>query len=592
MLSVLGEGSILADLQLHRTKCSSLILNVIGPALSSQIIAEIGNEPFSIIVDESTDIGDDKYIAYCVRYFNTKRNKMMVDFLGFQLVIRATAEQLHVNFLKFLKDVNLKPENMIALATDGANNMCGKNNSLFARLAQNFPNLQLLKCVCHSLNLCARKACEELPSNIEFLLRKSRAWFSHSNIRKLAYSRLYQLLNNKKPPKLVQLSGTRWLAFYNSVHTILNQWQELKLHFETISHSQDRSENSFTARTISIMFNDDKNLLYLRFLDDVLKPVCDLNVAFQANNADLVALYDELRMLLISFAQRIFKPSFLRINTEADASIIDIHVATVDAIKLACQNANEEVRSPLLPLDSVDYGSKFEKSPTSISADDLKEVKKRCSKFILRLCNEIIARLPNNLAVIEKIRYFYPNICMVYETIDVKNLPWELASNNRNKDAIEREWKKLRTLTLKDLFPNEDRFPEFIQFWTKISKIKTATGELAFENVAQFAIRAYSLPISNAMVERVFSVMGAVKTKPRNRLLLKMLNSIVNIRCYLQTRKLCCKNYVPTNDMVKLHNSKMYARDNNDKIDEAELLNAFELGLELADPEYENEDDY
>ena len=48
MLSELGNGSVLQDLRLHRTKCSSLILNVIAPALSLEIVAEIGNAPYSI----------------------------------------------------------------------------------------------------------------------------------------------------------------------------------------------------------------------------------------------------------------------------------------------------------------------------------------------------------------------------------------------------------------------------------------------------------------------------------------------------------------------------------------------------------------
>lgn len=567
-------------------------MNVIGPALTQEIVAEIDDASYSIIIDESTDVSDEKYMAYCVRYFSAKREEMVVDFLGFQAVVRATAEQLYENFLTFLKTVKLNPKNMIALGTDGANNMCGRNHSLFSLLQQKFPKLQLMKCVCHSLNLCARKSGEELPSNIEYLLRESRAWFSHSTLRKVAYEQLYKQLNNgKQPPKLVQLSGTRWLAFYNSVHTVLNQWQALKAHFGMISQTQNSSEKCFTARMLSNMFDDDTNLLYLQFLDDVLKPVCDLNVDFQADSADLVALYDELRGLLVSFAQRIFQPSFLRINTPANASIIDIHVATVDAIKLACKRANEEVRSPLLPLENIDYGTKFRDFSTSdlhqIKAEDLRQVKMRCAKFILRMCNEIINRLPNNLAVIEKIRYFYPDTCMVHETIDLKNLPWELVPDNCNKDEIEREWKKLQTLTLKDLFPNQVKIPEYIEFWMVIQKKKTATGVLAFKNLSEFAIRAYSLAISNATVERVFSIMGSVKTKLRNHMLLNMLNSIVTIRCYLHARKICCTQYVPTREMIKLHNSDMYKR-NNEKIDDEELQSTLTLAVELADEDEDN----
>lgn len=213
LLKECGKGSDLEKLQLHRTKASKIILKVISPAMLKEIIEDIGNEPFSIILDESTDVSDFKYMAYCVRYFSKRLNTFIVDFLGFSEIFEATAEKLYEHFMEFMSEVGLNHENLIGIGTDGASNLCGKNHSLYTLLKEKIPHLQLIQCVCHSLDLCASNASDELPCTVEYLLRESRKWFSHSPLRQMRYNKMYQLINaGKQPPKLIQLSLTRWLA--------------------------------------------------------------------------------------------------------------------------------------------------------------------------------------------------------------------------------------------------------------------------------------------------------------------------------------------------------------------------------------------
>ena len=51
------------ELRLHRTKCSMLIKNVIAPEMLSEIIAGVGGNEYSLILDESTDVSVSKYMA-------------------------------------------------------------------------------------------------------------------------------------------------------------------------------------------------------------------------------------------------------------------------------------------------------------------------------------------------------------------------------------------------------------------------------------------------------------------------------------------------------------------------------------------------
>lgn len=138
-MSDCGKGSGFEKLRLHRTKSSNIILKVISPAMLKEIVDDIGNEAYSIILNESTDVSVVKYMAYCVRYFSKRLNKFVVNFLGFSEIFEATAEKLFQHFTEFLSKVGLNLEQLIGIGTDGASNLCGKNHSLYTLLKKKFP---------------------------------------------------------------------------------------------------------------------------------------------------------------------------------------------------------------------------------------------------------------------------------------------------------------------------------------------------------------------------------------------------------------------------------------------------------------------
>ena len=70
-------------------------------------------------------------------------------------------------------------------------------------------------------------------------------------------------------------------------------------------------------------------------------------------------------------------------------------------------------------------------------------------------------------------------------------------------------------------------------FWPKVATFKNAGGELI---MAAFDLKVYSLPISNALVERVFSQVTAVKTKVRNLMGLGLLTYILRIKIVMKEK--------------------------------------------------------
>ncbi len=133
ILAVIGKGSKLEDLKIHRTKCSRLITSVISPAMLTELVEDVGEQGYSLIIDESTDTSVVKFMAVMIRYYSQPKNEIITDFLGFIEVYRATAEALFQSLTEYLGSVGLDYKKVIGLGTDGASNLCGKFNSVYSR---------------------------------------------------------------------------------------------------------------------------------------------------------------------------------------------------------------------------------------------------------------------------------------------------------------------------------------------------------------------------------------------------------------------------------------------------------------------------
>jgi len=66
--------------------------------------------------------------------------------------------------------------------------------------------------------------------------------------------------------------------------------------------------------------------------------------------------------------------------------------------------------------------------------------------------------------------------------------------------------------------------------------------------------------VSNAVIERIFSLATATQTKTRNRMLLPRLDAIVRIRAELFLSKQCCRDFQVTAEMLQNFKSDIVYR--------------------------------
>lgn len=530
---------------MHRTKCSQIIKNVIAPYFVQELSQDVGDRPYSILIDESTDISVIKYLGCSIIYFSIKNSKIISTSLGLGELESGNAEGIVQCLLNILEKYKLKIENMRGLGTDNAAVMTGINNGVHKKLQAYNPNLILIRCICHSLQLAASAATKELPRNLEFLIRETYDWFSKSSQRQMQYKNLYNTINEGQDPlKIVQACATRWLSIESAVSRIHTQWLELKTHFQIAKLS---NEKCYTAELLHQMYCDDFNYAYICFLKPILIDVNKVNKAFESNNADPTKLLEDLLNLFNTLIDKVVKPN----------SKFDIF--------------NHKLEDY---IDSKCYlGYLFEnqlKVMLEKGFKDEEDLRKRCITFLITLIKEIRNRIPENIQILKKMSMFSVQNCLRHNKPDITDLLKFFNKSNEEIAIIENQWKKIHLLEWQCI-DNTQRF------WSEVLNYKNSENISMFEEVAYVAIGVLSLPHSNAEVERQFSQMNLIKTKLRNRMKLPLLNSILTIRNGLRKNKKCCNDFsLPSEIIKKIKTNESYSQqigeDEQEDIDIVHLL--------------------
>ncbi|KAK3863207.1 hypothetical protein Pcinc_030997 [Petrolisthes cinctipes] len=162
----------------------------------SNLLNDIGDSEYSLIIDESTDISARKKLCVVVRYPSCKKRRILTSFLGLIELQRAVPDAL-IEFLERCVKLNVK--RCTGLATDGCNTMVGAHNSVISRFRELNPNITHIKCICHSLQLCTSYAMKKLPPHLEFMVAETHRYFANSTLRQQKYVALYATINLLPP---------------------------------------------------------------------------------------------------------------------------------------------------------------------------------------------------------------------------------------------------------------------------------------------------------------------------------------------------------------------------------------------------------
>ncbi|XP_042894354.1 uncharacterized protein LOC122268140 [Penaeus japonicus] len=492
---------------------------------------DIGNNHYSLLLDESTDISDTKYLGIAIIYNDEQKEKIVSTFLSLSELQEANAEGIVTTLKKTLDDFGLDLKRMRGIGTDNASVMVGINNGVYEKLRKDVPDLVLIRCVCHSLQLSVSAATvDALPRNLDFLISETYNWFSRSSSRQATYRKMYNIINdNHDPLKIVQACQTRWLSISTAVERIHDQWLELKTHFDVTRHS----EKCYTAEMLYSMYSDQQNLAYIKFLVPILKDVRRVNKAFESNDADPTKLLDDLVLLIKSLLRKVILPT----------SKVDILEGNIESFISP---------KPYLGYDFEQHMENMHKE--GFAPNQELTVRDRCIKFIVKLVKELRQRLPNNVEVLQKMSLLSVENALRVVKNSLIPLMELLQLPPQEIGAVDSQWHNLTLVKWTEV-------KDTVLFWNEVNKYKDASHTNPFNDLAKFALSVLVIPHSNAKVERIFSQLNIVKNKLRNRMGTTMTNAILGIRAGLKRAGKSCFEYeIPAEVSNMIGTSEVYTR--------------------------------
>ncbi|MCO5547158.1 hypothetical protein L7F22_000601 [Adiantum nelumboides] len=165
----------------HNDKACATFIYYISESLLQDIVRDIqASDFFSLMMDESTDIGQVQHMIVVVNFM--KDLEPVTAFLGLLEIQKGTSSHLYDSCKFFMTQLGLDSTKMACLGTDGASSMIGRKNGLGVRLQRDSPYMTRVHCIAHRASLCLANAVKDSPyaQEIDHLINDIAATFSRS----------------------------------------------------------------------------------------------------------------------------------------------------------------------------------------------------------------------------------------------------------------------------------------------------------------------------------------------------------------------------------------------------------------------------
>ena len=254
----------------------------------------------------------------------------------------------------------------------------------------------------------------------------------------------------------------------------------------------------------------------------VLMEIKTVNKYFQLETGDTPGVFRGLYRQYKSKMRRVVKPSMLRMNNHGRLRELDLKSSN-----LYCS------------YQGTDLGSSFQQQlEASTLALELKDtISACCFDFLKEVLVQYQMRLPASMEMLRKLELFFPKLVM--STIirpGVKDLPTEFFSCSM--DTLESQWRNVASAGFSSDLAID-------AFWLEVEAFQDAGGNQCFKDLALGVLRLLTLPISNAHVERAFSQVTLLKDDTRNRMGLRLLSSLMDVRSGLSRNGLTSATFKP-----------------------------------------------
>nr|CAH7717430.1 unnamed protein product [Callosobruchus chinensis] len=384
-----------------------------------------------------------------------------------------------------------------------------------------------MKCICHSLALCASNACSKLPSEAEKLVRDIFTYMQYS-FKRFTEFKEFQIFLNLKPHKLLQPSQTRWLSLSAVIIRVLEQYDALKLYFQG-----QHFDNVQASSAIFNSLNNPVMRIYLEFLEYVLPIFTNLNLEFQSESPKIHILYERMATTYKTILQCYMKSDYVN-NTDVSA----IQYRNPDHFK---------------PLEDIYCGPKVAIAFGKNVLDNQQKhnVLLKCLDFYVESAHQIYKRFPFNTPEIKALKYLsFLSPKNIKSISSIGPAVCYFSHLELDLNILDREWKLLQNSEI-------DINLDIIQFWKQKCELKKGDNTSLYPELTKLISVILVLPHSSACVERIFSTINVNKTKTRNKLSSETLSGILHSKRQINENNQHCFDYNIPDKVLDKHSALM-----------------------------------
>lgn len=119
-------------------------------------------------MDETGDIAVHKYLGIIINYYSCTHKQIISTYLDLPMLYDCDTAGIVAAIKATLAKFDIPLQNLLSIGTDNESVMTGVNNDVHDKLKRELPNLVLVRCICHSLQLAVSAVAKQfLPRNLE-----------------------------------------------------------------------------------------------------------------------------------------------------------------------------------------------------------------------------------------------------------------------------------------------------------------------------------------------------------------------------------------------------------------------------------------
>lgn len=476
---IYSDSKLSKQVHCGRTKSEAIVKNVLGPKSVEMIINDLKpanqNPVYFSIASDASNKGNQKLFPIAVRYFTVKSG-IQDKLLDFVEDSKEAAEDIFSNIEKCLKSHQLKLTSVSSYSADNAPVNYGIHKSVFKKLSETSPGIVKANCCCHVIHNAGRKACAALSFDIETLVLKVYAEFSTS-AKNLDTLKSFFEDFDLEYHKVIRHVATRWLSLFRCVNRLILNWPALKSYFISIG-----KENCEPA--------------IWRFIDDEDEVTNDLSSQLT---------FPEIYLYFVHHYMNVLTESIL-ILEKKDLTSIELH-------DIMCQ-LREKIKHR---LDSSFYGARIKQALIYLTQQQQKKFISEANKVYTKTLDYL-----NDFYDFDNSYFQYFSIFDLKTHINYDNV-LKLAQKlviSIDEDKIFDEIGAVNSIREKVTgmdIPIDKK-------WCQIFE------SLESSELVKIVSKVLSIPISNAFVERIFSIMNNLWTEERNNLSVPMVKAELCVR--------------------------------------------------------------